>query len=74
MMSLFEGANEYVKESDWKDLSLIKFCLCAIGIMIGINVPREKKKTVLIGASVIFAMTYVPLMSKFIRLMLKSDN
>lgn len=74
MKSLFEGANEYVKESDWKDLSLVKFCLCAIGIMIGINVPREKKKTVLIGASVIFAMTYVPLMSKFIRLMLKSDN
>lgn len=74
MKSLFEGANEYVKESDWKDLSLIKFCLCAIGIMIGINVPREKKKTVLIGASVIFAMTYVPLMSKFIRLMLKSHN
>lgn len=74
MKSLFDGANEYVKESDWKDLSLIKFCLCAIGIMIGINVPRKKKKTVLIGASVVFTLTYVPLMSKFLRLMLKSDK
>ncbi len=27
MKNLFEIGNQYVKESDWKDLALIKFCL-----------------------------------------------
>ena len=36
MKRLFELGNQYVRECDWKDLALVKFCLCAVGIMIGI--------------------------------------
>ncbi len=38
MNKLFELGNQYVKESDWKDLALVKFCLCAMGIIIGTRV------------------------------------
>lgn len=38
MNKLFEAANQYVKESDWKDLALVKLCLCAMGVIIGINI------------------------------------
>ena len=40
MKRLFELGNQYVRESDWKDLALVKFCLCAMGIMIGLSLQR----------------------------------
>ena len=38
MKKLFEYANQYVQESDWKDMALLKFCLCAMGVMIGVAI------------------------------------
>lgn len=64
--------NEYQKECDWKDLTLIKFCLCAAGVMIGLCVPKKQKKYPFIIAAVIFIATYIPLMIKFICSMKKN--
>ncbi|WP_417298267.1 permease of phosphate ABC transporter, partial [Eisenbergiella porci] len=61
MKCLFSYANEYVKESDWKDLALVKFCLCATGVMIGLCIPKEKKKVPLLIAGAVFTVTYIPL-------------
>lgn len=44
MKCLFSCANQYVKESDWKDFALVKLCLCAIGVMIGLAVPKRKRR------------------------------
>ena len=44
MKCLIDIGNRYAKESDWKTITLLKFCLCAMGIMIGLKVPREKKQ------------------------------
>ena len=71
MNKLFVYANQYVKESDWKDLSLIKCCLCSIGLIIGINIPRKHRKTATKAAAGIFAVTYVPLMVKFIKIIFR---
>lgn len=43
MKCLTDIGNRYVKESDWKTITLLKFCLCAMGIMIGLKVPRESR-------------------------------
>ena len=43
MKKLFGYADAYIKESTWKDLALIKFCLAAIGLLIGLEIPQEKK-------------------------------
>lgn len=67
MKKLFVCADQYLKESDWKDLALVKFCLCAIGIMIGLMVPKDKKKYPFLIALIVFIITYIPLMIKFIR-------
>lgn len=74
MRMIFDYADQYIKQSDWKDLALLKFCLCAVGVMIGLSVPKEKKKYPLIIAAVIFAVTYVPLMAKFVRVVLGYYN
>lgn len=67
MKFLFTAADRYLDESDWKTLTLIKFCLCAMGVLLGCNVPAKQKKPVMIGAGAIFIATYIPLMAKLFR-------
>ena len=66
MKKLFEYANIYAKQSTWKDFALVKFCLCAIGIIIGVLLPKSVQTFTLIFAGAIFVITYIPLMIKFI--------
>lgn len=59
MKRLFELGNQYVRESDWKDLALVKFCLCAMGIMIGTQVPKNtKKQSLQVAAGSIYASDF----------------
>lgn len=63
---LFEAANRYIKDCTWKDLTLVKVCLCAIGVLIGLMMPFRKKWIVAWIASLVFVGSYVPLMGKFL--------
>lgn len=65
MKKLFQCADAYLEKSDWKDLALVKFCLCAIGVMIGLSVPKEKKKYPFLAAGIVFVATCIPAMAKF---------
>lgn len=66
-MRLFQIADWYCKESNWKTLALLKICLFSIGLMAGTLLPRNKKNTALgIGAAA-FLTAYIPLMGKFFR-------
>lgn len=58
MKNLFFIANEYIQQSDWKDLALIKFCLFSMGVIIGLFVPSRSKKVVLMTACCVFVITY----------------
>lgn len=68
MKCLFEMANQYVEESDWKTLAGLKICLCAMGVMIGLKVPRKKAGAVGLAAFSIFLALYVPLMWKMVKI------
>ncbi len=74
MKKLFGFADEYLRQSDWRDLALVKFCLMSIGLMIGMFIPKEKRKLVLPIAGGVFALTYVPLMSKFFRIIFSASG
>ena len=63
---LFTSADRYLRASDWKDIALIKLCLFSIGLMLGMQIKDKDKKVVHIGAAIVFFVTYVPLMSKYI--------
>lgn len=67
-MKLFEVANKYCKESDWKILAMVRFCLFSMGIMVGVLLPDRFRNVVLIIFGVVFITTYIPLMSKFLKL------
>ena len=72
MKKLFALADRYLQESNWKDLALIKLCLCAIGVMMGLAIPRGKRKLPLVATASVFTLTYIPLMKKLLRIFLDS--
>ena len=43
MKWLFRSADNYLKQSDWKDLALIKICLFAMGVFVGLQIPKKFK-------------------------------
>ena len=62
---LFAAADRYLALCGWRDLALLKFCLFAMGLFIGSQVPDKEKKPAQAVALAVFAATYVPLMAKF---------
>ncbi len=71
---LLDQADRYIKKSDWKDLALIKLCVCSAGVLAGSFLPSKCKKGVRIGASCVFAATYAVLMTKFASVALEGEE
>lgn len=74
MKKLFCYADRYLEKSDWRDIAMLKFCLFSMGILVGIRIPEKNRKQAgCIGAAV-FLVTYVPLMAKFISVILEKEK
>lgn len=69
LKTLFNSADLYLKESDWKDLALVKFCLFSMGVLVSGFLPQEKKRCAQWAAFVVFVGTYIPLMHKYFRVL-----
>jgi len=74
MDKLFELGNRYAKNSDWKDFALVKLCLCAMGVLIGVSFPRKSKRVAQVVAGTIFGATYFVLIRKVIILVLEMKS
>ena len=74
MRKLLDFGNRYAKESSWKDFALVKFCLFAMGLAAGTQVPEKYKKAAVGTAVGVFAVTYIPLMAKVFRLALRRED
>ncbi len=70
MGRVLEAADRYVKDCTWKDMALLKFCLAALGVLLGLAVPPRKKRPAIWIAAIVFAAAYVPLMAKFLPFLL----
>ena len=66
MEKLFHVAEEYIKGMKWQDMALLKICLCAAGIIIGITAPKRGRKGLLALAAAAFVITHIPLRAKFV--------
>jgi len=74
MKRIFASANEFVKESDWKDLAVLKFCLLSLGLLAGMQIAECGKKVARIAASVVFVLTYIPLMAKYLSILMETGK
>ena len=65
MKKIIACADAYLASRDWKMVAVLKFCLMALGLLLGLCVPAKyKKKAAAVGGAV-FALTYIPLMTDF---------
>ena len=71
MKKVTDAANRYLRACDWRDMAVLKFCLCALGVLLGLAVPGRRKRAAAWAAALVFAATYVPLMAKFLPYLLK---
>ena len=69
MKTLFASADEYLQNSDWKDIAVLKLCLLSLGLLAGMQLPEKHRKTARVAAVVLFVATYIPLMTKFLRIL-----
>jgi len=68
MQKFLNYGDEFLKKSTWKDFALIKFCLLAMGIIVGMVIPKKAHKPVESIAILVFIATYIPLMLKLFRI------
>lgn len=73
MKKLFCYADMYLQKSDWKDMAMLKFCLFSMGLLVGMRIPEEHKKKAGIAAMLVFLLTYIPLMTKFIGIVAENE-
>ena len=66
MKRLMDAVDRYLRDCTWKDIAVLKFCLLALGVMLGIAVAARKKTVSVWLASLVCVGTYVPLMGKFL--------
>lgn len=66
MKKLFSAADRYLQACNWRDIAVLKFCLCALGVLMGLAIPTRKKKRAARIAGLVFVVTYVPLLVKFL--------
>lgn len=74
MKKLFDYADRYLQKSNWKHMAMLKFCLFSAGILAGMQIPARDKKKAGIAAGVLFLITYVPLMTKFIGVLTDKES
>lgn len=55
MNRLTDAADQYLKSCTWRDLALLKICVCALGVLIGLALPGRKKRRAAWAASLVFA-------------------
>lgn len=74
MKKLLAIGNAYASESTWLDFALVKFCLFALGLIAGVCAPKKHKKSIILASLLVFAATYIPLMSKLVKIALCKDD
>ncbi len=59
-------AEDYLQDITLADISLMKVCLLALGMLFGLAVPIKHKTGWAFALVVVFAITYTPLMYKLL--------
>lgn len=74
MKKFIAVGNRYLKKMDLTDVALLKICLTALGVLIGLGGSKRHKKSMSLLAGFAFMGTWIPLMAKFFRAILAQEE
>lgn len=60
MKKLTEAADRYLRDCTWKDISVLKFCLMALGVLMGLHTGPEEETRSLGGHAGVRRNIYSP--------------
>ena len=72
MKRLLSATDEFLQASDWKDIAILKICLLSLGLLAGMRITDRHKKGVELAACTAFVLTYIPLMTRFLKIFTKA--
>ena len=64
MKKLIAAGNLYLKKMDLTDIALLKLCLGALGVLIGLGAPRRHRKSAGGLAGLVFCRTHPALLGR----------
>ena len=74
MRYLMEKGRQYVRSMTLLEVALLKFCLLGLGIVIGTSTAEKRKQAVRGCGALMFIISYIPLMSSFLSVLLPGDE
>lgn len=74
MKKLIAAGNLFLKHMDLTDVALLKFCVGAAGVLLGLRVSARHKKSAAFRASFVMALTLVPLLWKWLRVLVSAEE
>ena len=66
MKKLFNWADDCIRQWDWKNVALLKFCMLALGVLLGLALPRCARSRARAVSGMVFLLTWVPLMASLL--------
>ena len=74
MKKLIAAGNLYLKHINLADVALLKLCVWALGVLVGLKAARRHRRGAGILAGIVFLVTYVPLMSRFLSALVRTEE
>lgn len=74
MRNIVTASEDFIKKMDLIDMGFFKICLYSLGLFSGVCVTRKNSKKVGFWALVVYIITFVPLMSKFVQICKDQDT
>lgn len=74
MNRLLESADRYLEQSSWRDIAVLKVCLLSLGLLAGMELPEKWRRPARFIAAFLFAVTYLPLMMRFLPILINNKN
>ncbi|MGI5962102.1 MAG: permease of phosphate ABC transporter [Lawsonibacter sp.] len=72
--TLLRRADRCAAQSTWRDLALLKFCLAALGVLIGLSIPVRQRRGATLLAGLVFLPTYLLLLLRYLPLLLQKEE
>ena len=72
MKKLLSYSQDYISDMKLWEVGLLKIGMCAIGIVLGLSIPKHKKKPAIVGAGLIALGALIPVIISLFRSMLQS--
>lgn len=65
MKKIFDAADQYCKEGNWKTIAMLKICVLAMGVLVGMSLSEKSKNIIRPICCVVYGGSMIPLLKRY---------